>query len=75
MSLSGRLSPRATDPKTRNDGEVVQQKLTSMRQLVNLVNAAQPGDELKLEYYREGDRKDVEIKLGDRPQSDQHRGG
>jgi S1-C subfamily serine protease len=43
-------------------------KITSMDQIVTLVNGAQPGDTLELTVLQDGERKQVNVTLGDRPQ-------
>jgi S1-C subfamily serine protease len=42
-------------------------RIASMDQLVNVVNAADPGDQLELTTIRDGDRDRVSVTLGDRP--------
>lgn len=42
-------------------------KLTSMTQLGSLVDARKPGDEVKVEYIRDGKRDSTTITLGERP--------
>jgi S1-C subfamily serine protease len=43
-------------------------KVTSMDQIVTLVNEAQPGDSLELTVLQGGQRKQVSVTLGERPQ-------
>jgi S1-C subfamily serine protease len=50
---------------TEVDGE----KVTSMDEIVELVNEAQPGDEVELKILRDGDTKAATVTLGDRPDS------
>jgi S1-C subfamily serine protease len=46
------------------DGE----RITSMDQIVSLVNGAKPGDTLELTVLRDGERRQVGVTLGERPQ-------
>jgi len=43
------------------------EKVDSMDEIINLVNAAKPGDSLELKVVRGGDTKTITVKLGDRP--------
>ncbi len=45
------------------DGE----KLTTMRQLADIVDSKEPGDKVKVEYLRGGDRRTTSVTLGERP--------
>jgi len=49
--------------------EVNGKKVEGMEEVINAVNAAQPGDELKLTIDRDGDTKKVTVTLGVRPDS------
>ena len=49
--------------------EVDGKKVEGMEEVINAVNAAQPGDELKLTIDRDGDTKKVKVTLGVRPDS------
>ena len=49
--------------------EVNGEKVTSMDEIVELVNAAQPGDEVELKILRDGSTKTATVTLGDRPDS------
>jgi S1-C subfamily serine protease len=44
-------------------------KVAGMDDIVEIVNAAEPGDSLELTILRDGDEKTVTVKLGDRPDS------
>jgi S1-C subfamily serine protease len=44
-------------------------KVTSMDEIVELVNEAQPGDEVELKILRDGSTKTATVTLGDRPDS------
>ncbi|HEU5064184.1 MAG TPA: trypsin-like peptidase domain-containing protein [Solirubrobacterales bacterium] len=50
---------------TEIDGE----KVTSVEELIELIDDSKPGDELKLTLVRDGDEKTVEVTLGTQPQS------
>jgi len=50
---------------TEVDGE----KVTSMEEVVALVNQADPGDSLELTILRDGNTKTADVTLGDRPDS------
>lgn len=50
-------------------------ELTSMRQLIDLVNAKEPGDDMEFVYYRGDDKRSVKVTLGDRPSQDESRTG
>jgi S1-C subfamily serine protease len=45
------------------DGEEV----TGMEDLIAVINAKQPGDEVELEVWRDGETRSVTVELGDRP--------
>jgi S1-C subfamily serine protease len=49
--------------------EVDGAKVLSMEEIVELINEAQPGDELELTILRDGKTKTVTVTLGDRPDS------
>jgi len=49
--------------------EVDGKKVAGMEEIVEIVNRAEPGDELELTILRDGDEKTVTVKLGDRPDS------
>jgi S1-C subfamily serine protease len=49
--------------------EVEGKKVTGMEELVEIVNEAQPGDELELQILRDGKTKTADVTLGDRPDS------
>ncbi|MDQ2629437.1 MAG: trypsin-like peptidase domain-containing protein [Actinomycetota bacterium] len=50
---------------TEVDGE----KVTSMDEMIELVQSSKPGDELELTVVRDGDERTVEVTLGTQPQS------
>jgi len=43
-------------------------KITGMDDLVALVNTKQPGDEIELTVYRDGDTQEITIDLAQRPE-------
>jgi S1-C subfamily serine protease len=43
-------------------------KLTRESDLADLISARNAGDQVELQVYRDGERRDVKIKLGERPQ-------
>ncbi|HEX5712089.1 MAG TPA: trypsin-like peptidase domain-containing protein [Solirubrobacterales bacterium] len=49
--------------------EVDGKKVTSMDQMVEIINEAEPGDKLELELHRGDSTKTVTVTLGDRPDS------
>jgi S1-C subfamily serine protease len=49
--------------------EVDGKKVTGMDEIVELVNEAEPGQELEMKILRDGSTKSVTVKLGDRPDS------
>jgi S1-C subfamily serine protease len=49
--------------------EIDGRKINSMDQVVNIVNAAKPGDVLDITVHRGGDTKHFTVTLGDRPSS------
>jgi len=49
--------------------EVDGEKVTGMDQIIEVVNGSAPGDELRLTVIRDEDRKQLTVKLGDRPDS------
>ncbi|HEU4392409.1 MAG TPA: trypsin-like peptidase domain-containing protein [Solirubrobacterales bacterium] len=53
------------DVITKVDGE----KVTGMEEIVEIVNEAEPGDELELTVLRDGETKTVTVTLGERPDS------
>jgi S1-C subfamily serine protease len=53
------------DIVTKAGGE----KVESMDEVIEIVNEAEPGDELELTILRDGDTKTVRVTLGDRPDS------
>ncbi len=49
--------------------EVDGKKVSSMEEIVEIVNEAEPGDALELTILRDGDTKTANVTLGDRPDS------
>jgi S1-C subfamily serine protease len=49
--------------------EVAGKKVTGMDQMIEIVNEAEPGEELELELHRGDSTKTVTVTLGDRPDS------
>jgi S1-C subfamily serine protease len=66
-----RLQDLATGETTVEGGDVLLkfdgEQLTSMSQLGGLVDRMSPGDEVKIEFLRDGKRKTATVTLGDRP--------
>jgi S1-C subfamily serine protease len=62
-TIGGQTVPIGGDIITEVDGKEV----TGMDEVISAVNAHQPGDELTLTVSREGQPRDVSVKLGDRP--------
>jgi S1-C subfamily serine protease len=62
-TIGGQTVPIGGDIITEVDGKEV----TGMDEVISAVNAHQPGDELTLTVLREGQQRDVIVKLGDRP--------
>ena len=59
-------------PDIPADGDVILgvegKRLTRQSDLADLISARDAGDEVELEVYRDGKRRDVKVKLGARPQ-------
>ncbi len=59
-------------PDIPSDGDVVLavdgRKLTRESDLADLISSRSAGDEVELEVYRDGDRRNVKVKLGARPE-------
>ena len=49
--------------------------MNKMQEIADLVNARQPGDKLKVVYYRDGKKQQTTVTLGTRPNTvDQQNG-
>jgi S1-C subfamily serine protease len=62
-TIAGQTIPIGGDIITKVDGEEV----TGMDDVISAVNAHEPGDELTMTILRDGQQRDVTVKLGDRP--------
>jgi S1-C subfamily serine protease len=62
-TIAGQTVPIGGDIITKVDGEEV----TGMDDVISAVNAHEPGDELTMTILRDGQQRDVTVKLGDRP--------
>ena len=62
-TIGGQTVPIGGDIITKVDGKQV----TGMDDVISAVNEHKPGDELTLTVWRDGQQKDVTVKLGDRP--------
>jgi S1-C subfamily serine protease len=62
-TIAGQTVPIGGDIITKVDGKEV----TGMDDVISAVNAHKPGDELTLTTLRNGQQRDVTVKLGDRP--------
>jgi S1-C subfamily serine protease len=62
-TIGGQTVPIGGDIITKVDGKEV----TGMDEVISAVNGHEPGDELTLTVLREGQQRDVTVKLGDRP--------
>jgi S1-C subfamily serine protease len=69
----GDTSATIEGASVRLGGDIITQvdgkKVEGMEEVINAVNAAQPGDQLKLTIDRDGDTKKVTVTLGVRPDS------
>ncbi len=45
------------------------EEVTSMEDLIGIVNGLEPGETATLKVYSDGEQRDVDVKLGDRPES------
>jgi S1-C subfamily serine protease len=67
----GNTSATIEGAKVSLGGDVITEldgkKVTSMDEIVELVNEAEPGDEVELKILRDGSTKKVTVTLGDRP--------
>jgi S1-C subfamily serine protease len=62
-TIGGQTVPVGGDIITKVDGKEV----TGMDDVISAVNAHKPGDDLTLTVLRNGQQRDVTVKLGDRP--------
>jgi S1-C subfamily serine protease len=62
-TIGGQTVPIGGDIITKVDGKEV----TGMDEVISAVNGKKPGDELTLTVWRDGQQRDVTVKLGDRP--------
>jgi len=65
VAIEGAQVKAGGDVITAVDGN----QITGMDDLISAVNAKQPGDEVTLTVLRDGDSKDITVKLADRPDS------
>ena len=69
----GNTSATIDGAKVSLGGDIVTEidgkKVTGMEELVEIVNEAEPGDELELKILRDGKTKTADVTLGDRPDS------
>jgi S1-C subfamily serine protease len=70
---SGNTSATINGEEVRLGGDIITEvdgrKVAGMDELVEIVNAKQPGDELELTILRDGSTKTATVTLGDRPDS------
>ncbi len=62
-TLGGEAIPEGGDIIVELDGE----KISGMDEVISAVNAAEPGEEMKLTVVRDGEEREVTITLGKRP--------
>ena len=62
-TIGGQTVPIGGDIITKVDGKQV----TGMDDVISAVNEHKPGDDLTLTVWRDGQQRDVTVKLGDRP--------
>jgi putative serine protease PepD len=62
-TVAGQTYPVGGDIITKIDGK----RVTGMNDVISAVNEHQPGDEITLTVFSNGQQKDVTVKLGDRP--------
>jgi S1-C subfamily serine protease len=62
-TIGGQTFPVGGDIIVAVDGE----KVTEMQDVIRAVDAHEPGDEITLTVNREGDTRQIEVKLGNRP--------
>jgi S1-C subfamily serine protease len=69
-TIGGQTVPIGGDIITKVDGKQV----SGMDDVISAVNEHKPGDELTLTVWRDGQQRDVTVKLGDRPAHVQDQG-
>ena len=62
-TIGGQTVPIGGDIITKVDGK----QITGMDDVISAVNENKPGDDLTLTVWRDGQQRDVTVKLGDRP--------
>jgi S1-C subfamily serine protease len=62
-TIGGQTVPIGGDIITKVDGK----QITGMDDVISIVNEHKPDDELTLTIWRDGQQRDVTVKLGDRP--------
>ncbi|HEX3292109.1 MAG TPA: trypsin-like peptidase domain-containing protein [Solirubrobacterales bacterium] len=62
-TIGGQTVPIGGDIITKVEGK----QITGMDEIISAVNSKKPGDEITLTVWRDGQQKDVTVKLGDRP--------
>ena len=62
-TIGGQTVPIGGDIITKVEGK----QITGMDEIISAVNGKKPGDEITLTVWRDGQQKDVTVKLGDRP--------
>jgi S1-C subfamily serine protease len=62
-TIGGQTVPIGGDIITKVDGK----QISGMDEVISAVNEHKPGDELTLTVWRDGQQRDVTVKLGDRP--------
>jgi S1-C subfamily serine protease len=62
-TIGGQTVPIGGDIITKVDGK----QITGMDDVISAVNEKKPGDEITLTVWRDGQQRDVTVKLGDRP--------
>jgi S1-C subfamily serine protease len=62
-TIGGQTVPIGGDIITKVDGK----QITGMDDVISAVNEHKPGDDLTLTVWRDGQQRDVTVKLGDRP--------
>ena len=62
-TVAGQTVPDGGDIITKIDGK----EIAGMEDVISTINSAQPGDEVTLTILRDGNERDVTVKLGERP--------
>jgi S1-C subfamily serine protease len=62
-TIGGQTVPIGGDIITKVEGK----QISGMDEIISAVNGKKPGDEITLTVWRDGQQKDVTVKLGDRP--------